>query len=46
VFGTNGTLTFPNGTVQSGAAIDLAYLKYILSNSATFDDFKNFITYL
>ena len=45
-FGTNGTLTFPNGTVQYGAAIDLAYLKSIVANSTSFDDFKNAIANL
>lgn len=46
IFGTNGALTFPNGTVQSGAAIDLNYLQFILANSYSFDDFKNQITSL
>jgi len=45
-FGTNGTLTFPNGTVQYGAAIDLAYLKSIVASSTSFDDFKNAIANL
>jgi hypothetical protein len=45
-FGTNGTLTFPNGTVQYGAAIDLAYLKSIVASSTSFDDFKNRIAAL
>jgi hypothetical protein len=45
-FGTNGTVTFPNGTVQYGAAIDLAYLKSIVANSTSFDDFKTAIANL
>ena len=39
-FGVNGTLTFPNGTVQTGAAIDKAYLQFIVASSTDFDAFK------
>lgn len=45
-FGTNGTLTFPNGTTQYGAAIDLVYLKSIVASSTDFNDFKNRIASL
>ena len=46
VFGTNGALTFPNGTMQYGAAIDLAYLKSIVVDSTDFNDFKSRIASL
>ena len=45
-FGTNGALTFPNGTTQYGAAIDLVYLKSIIASSVDFNDFKNRIASL
>lgn len=45
-FGTNGGLTFPNGTTQYGAAIDLAYLKSIVADSVDFNDFKSKIAAL
>jgi hypothetical protein len=45
-FGTNGTLTFPNGTVQTGASIELSYLKSIVASSTSFEDFKNRIAAL
>jgi hypothetical protein len=45
-FGTNGTLTFPNGSVQSGASISLSSLKTIVASSASWTDFQTAIAAL
>lgn len=45
-FKDNGTVTFPNGTVQNGAAIDLTQLKALVADSTDFNDFKNRIAAL
>lgn len=45
-YGVNGTLTFPNGTTQTGAAISKEELKQIVANSADFAAFKAAISIL
>jgi len=39
--GVNGTLTFPNGTTQTGGAISKADLKTLVAASTDFADFKS-----
>lgn len=45
-FSTNGTLTFPDGSIQSGAAITRQELKSIVAQSSDFAQFKSLISYL
>jgi hypothetical protein len=45
-FGANGSLTFPNGTTQTGASISKAELKAIVAASADFAAFKTAIAAL
>lgn len=45
-FNNNGTLTFPTGNVQTGAAISITELKALVANAATYADFKTAIAAL
>lgn len=43
---TTGTIVFPNGTIQTGAAISIAELKVLVAASTDFADFKSRIAAL
>jgi hypothetical protein len=45
-FGANGSLTFPNSSVQTGASISIADLKTLVANSATYAAFQTAIAAL
>ncbi len=45
-FGANGSLTFPNSSVQTGGAISIADLKTLVANSATYAAFQSAIAAL
>ena len=45
-FGANGSLTFPNSSVQTGGAISIAELKVLVSAANTYADFKTAIAAL
>jgi hypothetical protein len=45
-FGANGSLTFPNSSVQTGGAISIAELKALVANSATYAAFQTAIANL
>jgi hypothetical protein len=45
-FGTNGNLTFPEGNVQTGAAISITELKALVANAATYGAFQTAIAAL
>jgi hypothetical protein len=45
-FGTNGTLTFPNSSVQTGGAISITELKALVANAATYGAFQTAIANL
>jgi hypothetical protein len=42
-FGENGSLTWPNSSVQTGASISIAELKTIITTCTNFTEFKNAI---
>jgi hypothetical protein len=42
-FGDNGSLTWPNSSVQTGASISIAELKTIITTCTNFTEFKNAI---
>lgn len=46
IFHPDGTITFPNGTNQTGAAISLADLKTLVAASTDFADFQTRIAAL
>ena len=46
IFGTNGSLTFPNSSVQTGGAISITELKALVANSATYAAFQTAIANL
>jgi hypothetical protein len=45
-FGTNGNLTFPNSSVQTGGAISITELKALVANAATYAAFQTAIANL
>jgi hypothetical protein len=45
-FGANGSLTFPNSSVQTGGAISIADLKTLVAAADTYADFKTAIAAL
>ena len=45
-FGTNGNLTFPNSSVQTGGAISITELKVLVASAASYDDFRTAIANL
>jgi hypothetical protein len=45
-FGANGSLTFPNSSVQTGGAISIADLKTLVATANTYADFKTAIANL
>jgi hypothetical protein len=46
VFGTDGTLTFPNSSVQTGGSISRIELKALVANAATYAAFQSAIAAL
>jgi hypothetical protein len=42
-FGVNGSLTFPNSSVQTGGAISITELKALVANAATYGNFQTAI---
>ena len=45
-FGTEGTLSFPDNSIQTGASISIAELKAIVANTSNYGDFQNAINAL
>lgn len=45
-FGTNGNLTFPNSSVQTGGAISIAELKVLVAGANTYAEFQTAIANL